>query len=108
MITLTLRPHLALSTQITRRRRARYALPEPVVRIHFPPAASLRTSGPSVAPCRLAELPPDQEIVAYCRGPWCVLSFEALALLRHRGYRARRLEDGFPEWKTAGLPIDSP
>ena len=53
---------------------------------------------------RLAELPADQEIVAYCRGPWCVLSFEAVALLRQRGYRARRLEDGFPEWKTAGLP----
>jgi rhodanese-related sulfurtransferase len=54
---------------------------------------------------RLAELPADREIVAYCRGPWCVLSFEAVALLRRRGYRARRLEDGFPEWKTAGLPI---
>lgn len=54
---------------------------------------------------RLAELPAHQEIVAYCRGPWCVLSFEAVALLRERGYRARRLEDGFPEWKTAGLPI---
>ena len=44
-----------------------------------------------------------QEVVAYCRGPWCVLSFEAVALLRQRGYRARRLEDGFPEWKAAGL-----
>jgi rhodanese-related sulfurtransferase len=54
---------------------------------------------------RLAELPQDQEVVAYCRGPWCVLSFEAVALLRQYGYRARRLEDGFPEWKTAGLPI---
>jgi rhodanese-related sulfurtransferase/DNA-binding transcriptional ArsR family regulator len=54
---------------------------------------------------RLAELPPDREIVAYCRGPWCVLSFEAVAALRRRGYRARRLEDGYPEWKTAGLPI---
>jgi len=53
---------------------------------------------------RLAELPADQEIVAYCRGPWCVLSFEAVALLRRSGYRARRLTDGFPEWKTAGLP----
>jgi ArsR family transcriptional regulator len=53
---------------------------------------------------RLAELPAEQEI-AYCRGPWCVLSFEAVALLRRRGYRARRLQDGFPEWKTAGLPI---
>jgi ArsR family transcriptional regulator len=55
---------------------------------------------------RLAELPADQEIVAYCRGPWCVLSFEAVALLRQRGYRVRRLENGFPEWKMAGLPID--
>jgi ArsR family transcriptional regulator len=54
---------------------------------------------------RLAELPADREIVAYCRGPWCVLSFEAVALLRQRGYRVRRLEDGFPEWKMAGLPI---
>ena len=54
---------------------------------------------------RLAELPADQEIVAYCRGPWCVLSFEAVALLRQRGYRVRRLEDGFPEWKIAGLPV---
>ena len=54
---------------------------------------------------RLAELPPDREIVAYCRGAWCVLSFEAVAALRQRGYRARRLEDGFPEWKVAGLPI---
>jgi rhodanese-related sulfurtransferase/DNA-binding transcriptional ArsR family regulator len=54
---------------------------------------------------RLAELPPNREIVAYCRGPWCVLSFEAVALLRKKGYRARRLEDGFPEWKMAGLPV---
>ena len=53
---------------------------------------------------RLAELPPDREIVAYCRGAWCVLSFEAVAALRRRGYQARRLEDGFPEWKVAGLP----
>jgi rhodanese-related sulfurtransferase len=53
---------------------------------------------------RLAELPANREIVAYCRGPWCVLSFEAVALLRNWGYRARRLEDGFPEWKMAGLP----
>jgi len=54
---------------------------------------------------RLAELPPDREIVAYCRGPWCVLSFEAVAALRQRGFQARHLEDGFPEWKVAGLPI---
>ena len=56
---------------------------------------------------RLAELPADQEIVAYCRGPWCVLSFEAVALLRQRGYRVRRLENGFPEWKVAGLPVEN-
>ena len=54
---------------------------------------------------RLAELPSNREIVAYCRGPWCVLSFEAVALLRNQGYRARRLEDGFPEWKMAGLQV---
>jgi rhodanese-related sulfurtransferase len=56
---------------------------------------------------RLAELPPDREIVAYCRGAWCVLSFEAVAALRRRGYQARRLEDGFPEWKVSGLPTGS-
>jgi ArsR family transcriptional regulator len=56
---------------------------------------------------RLAELPADREIVAYCRGPWCVLSFEAVALLRRQGYLVRRLEDGFPEWKVAGLPVES-
>ncbi len=55
---------------------------------------------------RLAELPGDREVVAYCRGPWCILSFEAVATLRERGTVARRLEDGFPEWKAAGLPID--
>jgi ArsR family transcriptional regulator len=54
---------------------------------------------------RLAELPLEREVVAYCRGPWCVLSFEAIALLRQQGYRVRRLEDGFPEWKAAGLPV---
>ena len=54
---------------------------------------------------RLAELPRDQEIVAYCRGPWCVLSFEAVARLRKAGLEARRFEDGFPEWRRAGLPV---
>jgi ArsR family transcriptional regulator len=57
---------------------------------------------------RLAELPADREIVAYCRGAWCVLSFEAVAMLRQRGYQVRRLEDGFPEWKVAGLPVANP
>ena len=55
---------------------------------------------------RLAELDPKQEIVAYCRGPWCVLSFEAVAALRQRGFAARRLEDGLPEWQAAGLPVE--
>ena len=56
---------------------------------------------------RLAELPADREIVAYCRGPYCVLSFEAVAALRARGYAVRRLEDGYPEWKAAGLPVEA-
>lgn len=55
---------------------------------------------------RLAELNPDQEIVAYCRGPYCVFSFEAVAMLRARGFKIRRLEDGLPEWRAAGLPLD--
>ena len=49
-------------------------------------------------PQRLIELPHTQEIVAYCRGPYCMLAFEAVDKLRQCGYRARRLEDGFPEW----------
>lgn len=55
---------------------------------------------------RIAELSPEQEIVAYCRGPWCVLSFEAVAELRERGFTVRRLEDGLPEWRAAGLPVE--
>jgi ArsR family transcriptional regulator len=54
---------------------------------------------------RLAELDPDREVVAYCRGAYCVLSFEAVAALRARGLRARRLEEGYPEWRAAGLPV---
>jgi rhodanese-related sulfurtransferase/DNA-binding transcriptional ArsR family regulator len=55
---------------------------------------------------RLNEIPRDQEIVAYCRGPYCLMAFEAVAELRNRGRKARRLEDGFPEWKSAGLPVE--
>lgn len=55
----------------------------------------------------LAKLPKRIEIVAYCRGPYCLMSFEAVAMLRKRGWKARRLEDGFPEWKAAGLPVES-
>lgn len=55
---------------------------------------------------RMVELPREREVVAYCRGPYCVLSFEAVALLRAQGYKARRLQDGFPEWRAAGLPVE--
>lgn len=55
---------------------------------------------------RLNRLPKRREIVAYCRGPYCVLAFEAVARLRARGYKARRLEAGFPEWKVAGFPVE--
>jgi rhodanese-related sulfurtransferase/DNA-binding HxlR family transcriptional regulator len=48
----------------------------------------------------------NREIVAYCRGPHCVLAFDAVARLREKGMKARRLEDGYPEWKTSGLPIE--
>jgi rhodanese-related sulfurtransferase len=54
---------------------------------------------------RLRDLPKNRTIVAYCRGPYCVLAFEAVALLRDRGFKVRRLEDGYPEWKAAGLPV---
>jgi ArsR family transcriptional regulator len=54
---------------------------------------------------RLSELDPSQEIVAYCRSHYCVLSFEAVAALRARGFKVRRLEDGLPEWRAAGLPV---
>lgn len=53
-------------------------------------------------------LPRDQEIIAYCRGPYCVLSHEAVQRLRHLGFRVRRFEEGFPEWKAAGLPVQAP
>jgi ArsR family transcriptional regulator len=56
---------------------------------------------------RLAKLDPGHEIVAYCRGPYCVLSYEAVAQLRARGFKVRRLEDGYPEWRAAGLPVEA-
>lgn len=57
---------------------------------------------------RLADLDPAQEIVAYCRGAYCVLSFEAVAALRARGFKARRLVEGLPEWRAAGFPVERP
>lgn len=56
---------------------------------------------------RLNELPKETEIVAYCRGPYCVFAVEAVAALRAKGFKAARLEDGFPEWKAAGLAIET-
>jgi rhodanese-related sulfurtransferase/DNA-binding HxlR family transcriptional regulator len=78
--------------------------PEEYTQGHIPgalniPLDKLRT--------RLRELPRDREVVAYCRGPWCVLSFEAVARLREEGIEARRLEDGLPEWRRAGFPLES-
>lgn len=55
---------------------------------------------------RLTELPRDQEIVAYCRGPYCVFADEAVSLLVERGYLARRLTEGLPEWRAAGYPVE--
>jgi rhodanese-related sulfurtransferase/predicted transcriptional regulator len=55
---------------------------------------------------RLREVPTDRTVVAYCRGPYCVYADDAVRILRRRGYRAARLEDGFPEWARAGLPVD--
>lgn len=54
---------------------------------------------------RLAEIPRDQEVVAYCRGPYCVYADEAVQLLRQHGIEAYRLDEGFPEWRAAGFPV---
>ncbi len=55
---------------------------------------------------RLGEIDRSREVVAYCRGPWCVMSFEAVAALRAHGIAARRLEDGMPEWKASGMVVE--
>ncbi|KVW90297.1 MAG: metalloregulator ArsR/SmtB family transcription factor [Polaromonas sp.] len=57
---------------------------------------------------RLAELPKDHDIVAYCRGPFCMLSDEALKLLSGQGYRVRKILDGVAEWQAAGMPVERP
>jgi rhodanese-related sulfurtransferase/predicted transcriptional regulator len=56
---------------------------------------------------RLSELPRDQEIIAYCRGPYCVFADEAVNLLQNHGYRARRLIDGLPDWQALNLPVET-
>lgn len=54
----------------------------------------------------LSKLPKRKEIIAYCRGPYCLMSFEAVEKLRRRGFKAKRLENGYPEWRAAGLPVE--
>ena len=56
---------------------------------------------------RLKELPRKKEFVAYCRGPYCVYADRAVEILRASGRRARRLREGFPEWKAAGMPVET-
>ena len=70
---------------------------------HIPGAISVPVDALEAA---LQALPKDREIVAYCRGPYCVFSDEAVALLRSRGYRARRLRQGLPDWRAAGMPVE--
>jgi len=69
---------------------------------HIPGARSVP---PDEVEHHLGLLPPDADVVAYCRGPYCVYADEAVRALTRRGHRARRLEDGFPEWERAGLPV---
>jgi rhodanese-related sulfurtransferase len=71
---------------------------------HIPGALSVPVDALEAA---LQTLPKDKEIVAYCRGPYCVFSDEAVALLRSRGYRAHRLEEGLPDWRAAGMPVET-
>lgn len=70
---------------------------------HIPGALNVPLSE---LPTRLKKLPQGQEVVAYCRGPYCVLAFQAVEQLRQAGFNARRLEDGFPEWKAGKRPVE--
>ena len=70
---------------------------------HLPQAINIPTTSINN---QLDTLPRNKEVIAYCRGPYCVLAFDAIELLRAQGFKARRLEDGFPEWKLQGLPVE--
>ena len=70
---------------------------------HIPGAVSVPLS---VLEERLAEISHDREVVAYCRGPYCVLAVQAVAVLREKGFRAIRMEEGVPDWRARGLPIE--
>ena len=67
--------------------------------------AGARSVPPGELRRQLRALPKDVDVVAYCRGPYCVFADDAVRQLKAKGYRARRLKDGFPEWKRAGLPV---
>jgi rhodanese-related sulfurtransferase len=69
---------------------------------HIPGAVSVP---PGTLHRRLAEIPRDREVVAYCRGPYCVFAADAIEALRRHGYRARRLREGLPDWRAAGYPV---
>jgi rhodanese-related sulfurtransferase/DNA-binding transcriptional ArsR family regulator len=71
---------------------------------HLPGALSIPVAD---LEAHLSELPQDKEIVAYCRGPYCVFADEAVALLLTNGYKAHRLEQGLPDWRALGLPVES-
>jgi rhodanese-related sulfurtransferase len=77
---------------------------EEYVAAHIPGAISLPLAE---LPKRLHELPKRREVVAYCRGPYCVMALDAVALLRRKGFRARRLEQGVSEWRARGWRVDS-
>jgi rhodanese-related sulfurtransferase len=70
---------------------------------HIPGAVSVP---PAELKRHLAKLPKSREIVAYCRGPYCVFAIEAVKTLRARGFKAVRLDDGIPEWRARGLPVE--
>jgi rhodanese-related sulfurtransferase len=72
---------------------------------HVPGAISLPPGDVADMAARLRRLPADSDVVAYCRGPFCVYADDAVRELRRRGVSARRLEDGFPEWRRSGLPV---
>lgn len=78
--------------------------PEEFAAGHVPGAVNVPLAELEV---HLQDLDSGQEVVAYCRGPHCVLAFDAVKRLREKGLNARRLEDGFPEWKQAGLPVET-
>lgn len=77
----------------------------PVIEYHAGHIAGARSIPMAELAGRLEELPRDQTIVAYCRGPYCVFADEAVKLLHAHGYPARRLADGFPEWRARGFPV---